>query len=242
MKPAYSQHPISYPTSWSELAYGDWAREKIQAQLDAWLPKLFGYHLLKLGGLSCELMSQNCHITHQVAIDRANSYRTISAENSALPFVDKAFDVCLVANQLDYTKAAHHLLQEIDRVIIDDGYLIISGFNPFGLLGLGRFIPGNNAHFPWNGRMFTSARVQDWLSVLSYQVIDARTFGLFPARESSLLFENIENLAGCASMFGSIYFIVARKRTCPVRPLVVSWGRRRTFPALGMNGYPRVDK
>ncbi|MGL5335415.1 MAG: methyltransferase domain-containing protein, partial [Enterovibrio sp.] len=191
MKPAYSQHPISYPTSWSELAYGDWAREKIQAQLDEWLPRLFGYHLLKLGGLSCELMSQNCHITHQVAIDRANTNRTISAENSALPFVDKAFDVCLVANQLDYTKAAHHLLQEIDRVTIDDGYLIISGFNPFGLLGLGRFMPGNRAHFPWNGRMFTSARVQDWLSVLSYQVIDARSFGLFPVKKYSLLSENI---------------------------------------------------
>ena len=40
---------------------GPWVLESIQTRLDEWCPKLFGYHMLKLGGLSCELTSCNCN-------------------------------------------------------------------------------------------------------------------------------------------------------------------------------------
>ena len=80
--------------------------------------------MLKLGGLSCELDSQISNIPHQVSLDKANPLRNIEAKNNELPFISKAFDVCIMANQLDYTEDPHRLLREIDRIMIDDGYLL----------------------------------------------------------------------------------------------------------------------
>ncbi len=41
---------------------------------------------------------------------------------------------------LAYSHDPHWLLREVDRVLIDDGWLIISGFNPFSLLGMAKLV------------------------------------------------------------------------------------------------------
>ena len=116
--------------------------------------QVFWLSFFKTRWLSCELDTQNSRIQHQVAIDLFNTQRNITADLYELPFVDKAFDACLLANQFDYCQDPHRLLREIDRVIIDDGYLIISGVNPSSLMGFGRFLPGYKHRLPWSGRLF----------------------------------------------------------------------------------------
>lgn len=59
-----------------------------------------------------------------------------------LPFAAKSVDACLLGHSLGYAAAPRRVLREVDRVLVDDGWLIISGFSPFSLLGVGRLVPG----------------------------------------------------------------------------------------------------
>ncbi|MGV3003041.1 methyltransferase domain-containing protein [Vibrio sp.] len=239
MKPARIQKSFVQPHSWQQLKNGEWVVESIQTRLDEWCPKLFGYHMLKLGGLSCELTTHNCNIKHQVNVDIANPLHSVIADAYDLPFVEKSIDAALVCHQLDYCSDPHRLLREIDRIIIDDGHIILTGFNPISLTGAASLLPWRKNNLPWSGRMFTPYRMKDWLGLLNYEVIHCDTYALFPVRRGKALTTWLEHgMGACASTFGSVYFIVAKKRMYPLKPIKPHWKvkNRRFSPAsVGFN-------
>ncbi len=233
MKPARIQKSFEQPYSWQQLKNGQWVCESIQTRLDEWCPKLFGYHMLKLGGLSCEFSTLNCNIKHQVNLDIENPLHSVVADAYDLPFIEKSIDSVVLTHQLDYCSDPHRLLREVDRIIIEDGYLIITGFNPFSLVGLASFLPWRKNNLPWSGRMFTPNRIRDWLGVLNYEVVHCDQYALFPYKRPALLVSWLENgLGNIATPFGSVYFIVAKKRTYPVRPIKPHWKLKRRLSPL----------
>ncbi|MGF1803664.1 SAM-dependent methyltransferase, partial [Aliivibrio sifiae] len=96
IKPALLDKKIEKPHSWSDIPHGEWIGELIQSRLDEWCPKLFGYHMLKIGGLSAELDSRFCNIKHQVNLDNKNSLKNIVSELPQLPFLEKSIDACVL--------------------------------------------------------------------------------------------------------------------------------------------------
>lgn len=242
MKPARSKKKVDHPQSWEELANGQWVSESIQTRLDEWCPKLFGYHMLKLGGLSCELTSCNCNIQHQVNLDSKNPLHNVIADRYELPFLEKSFDAVVLSHQLEYAEDPHRLLREVDRVMIDDGYLIITGFNPMSFTGLASLMPWRKNNFPWSGRMFTPNRIKDWLGVLNYQVVYADTYALFPMKRYRTMWTWLESSIGdWASPMGSLYFIVARKRTYPLKPIKPHWRLKKKLTPASVS-YRTADK
>lgn len=243
MKPARTLEHIEPPHSWSDVTNGTWVAELLQTRLDEWSPKLFGYHMLKLGGLSGEVSSQHCSIQHQVCIDKCSDYRTLVADYFQLPFIEKSFDACILLHQLDYCTDPHRLLREIDRVMVDDGYLILSGSNPLSLLGFQGLLPWNRKKNPWLGRMFLPARVQDWLALLNYEVIYHDDFAILPSARHSACAAWLENMiAEPLNAFGSFYFMVARKRTCPLKPIKPTRKLRRHLAPIGVNCRTQVKE
>ncbi|MDA0127059.1 methyltransferase domain-containing protein [Vibrio sp. MarTm2] len=236
MKPARSNKKLEKPHSWSQLKNGQWVSESIQTRMDEWCPKLFGYHMLKLGGLSCELTSFACNIQHQVNLDIKNPLHNVIANGYDLPFFEKSFDAVVMAHQLDYCNDPHRMLREVDRVMIDDGYLIITGFNPISFTGLASLMPWRRNNLPWSGRMFTPTRIKDWLSVLNYQVIECDSYALFPMQKYRTMWTWLENSLGdWAAPMGSLYFIVARKRTYPLKPIKPHWKLKRKLTPVSVN-------
>ena len=72
---------------------------------------------LSWGGLSCELTSFNCNIQHQVHLDIQNPLHNVIADGFNLPFLEKSFDVVVLAHQLDYCNDPHRMLREVDRAL-----------------------------------------------------------------------------------------------------------------------------
>ena len=66
------------------------------------------------------------------------------------------------------------------EVLIDDGWLVISGFNPISLMGLRKLVPVLRKTSPYNSRMFTLMRQLDWLSLLNFEVLHASRFHVLP--------------------------------------------------------------
>ena len=196
---------------------GDWLSAEIQERLDLWCPLLFGYHLLKLGALSGRLSCSCSAIRHQSCVGTEGDNVGILADLTALPIRDLSIDACLLAHTLDYAADPHQVLREVERVLTADGWLLISGFNPHSLVGLGRLLPKLRQQQPWHARMFSPERLRDWLELLGFEVIHFEAFGFSSFSSGCRIHWWRENLGrDYCSYFASVYMLAARKRTVPL--------------------------
>lgn len=103
----------------------------------------------------------------------------IIADVDELPIRSGSIDACLLAHLLDFSNDPHQILREVERVLTPDGWIIISGFNPYSLVGLGRLLPNLRRRLPWSARMFSPERVLDWLHLLGFEVVHLEGFRVF---------------------------------------------------------------
>ena len=148
MKSAFHPKPLRYPQSWSELPGGDELKQAIEGVCDDLSQRVFGYNLVKLGNLSSEIKLPGCAIRNQVAQTQvATEASSLISYSDNLPYIENSIDGFLLANELDFARDPHEILREVDRTITANGYVIISGFNPYSLTGLARFLPIKKAIF-----------------------------------------------------------------------------------------------
>ena len=115
-------------------------------------------------------------------------------------------------------------------MLIDDGWLVMSGFNPISLLGACKAVPFARRSSAVKSRMFTLTRQFDWLALLNFEVLHYSRFRVLPwtKQGGKLLSAHLPAL-GCMKL------IVARKRTIPLtlNPLKQSRSRARVPQAVG---------
>ncbi|ATG03876.1 methyltransferase type 11 [Lelliottia amnigena] len=230
MKPARIPQIVSAPEHWAELPKGEYFRDALERQLKPWLAKMYGFHLLKIGNLSAEINTESCAISHQVNVSLAGQPIQVKADPLHLPFAEKSVDACLLANTLPWCSDPHRLLREADRVLIDDGWLILSGFNPMSLMGLRKLVPVLRRKTPYNSRMFTFTRQLDWLSLLNFEVMHYSGFQVLPWTQ-----QGGKMLTTHFPALGCMQLIVARKRTIPLtlNPMKQSKAKSRIRQAVG---------
>ncbi len=195
------------------MPWGDYFRDALTQQLQPYLARVYGFHMLKIGSLSAEIDTSQCAISHQVNVGSEGDALQVIANVTRLPFESKSIDACLLAHTLAWSQDPHAVLREVDRVLIDDGWMIISGFNPFSLLGISKAVPGLSRRAPWNSRMFSQVRLLDWLSLLNYEVVYRTRFQVVPwYRQGGKVISAHLPALGCLNI------VVARKRTFPLTP------------------------
>jgi SAM-dependent methyltransferase len=240
MKPALAFRKQSHPKSWSALPNGELILNEINQTLRDWCPKFFGYHLLKIGALSGEVDCSSSPIKHQVTIGKRAPQTDIVSDIDDLPCLEHSVDVCLLSHVLEFTGDPHHVVREANRVLIPNGYLVITGYNPFSLAGLNKLIPYRRQESPWNERFFSSMRVKDWLHLMGYE-IQMDKYSLYSSLGSSVSEGKISSYwSRLASKFipqlGSIYIIVAKKRMMPLTPIKPKWKLRPKFSPVKVPG------
>lgn len=174
---------IQLPYSWDLLPYGKQYRNCLEQYFATWFPKLSGYQLLKIGGLSGEIKCDLplCHqiilqdkITKNLTALLKNSHTTfIQADPLNLPFVEKSINGCLLTNILNFSQDPHQILREVQRVCDDEAYLFISLFNPFSAL-LFKHSLGIKHQQPFFFRHYLSCRIIDWLQLLNFDIIEQK--------------------------------------------------------------------
>ncbi|MGY3926346.1 class I SAM-dependent methyltransferase [Aeromonas simiae] len=227
-----SEPQIRSPASWHELPMGDWIAGELQHRLDVWCPHLFGYHLLKLGALSGELSCTMSTIRHQLVVAPEGRLATVRADLDALPIRCGSVDACLLAHTLDFSRDPHQVLREVERVLTDDGWVIVSGSNPLSLLGMGRSMPWLRRRLPWSGRMFTPRRIIDWLKLLGFEVMFDERFGYGWGSGGGWWYESLGH--DYCRHLASTYIIAARKRRAPLLPIQKRWALPRSLATPGM--------
>ena len=238
MKPALSFRQPQSPKAWHKLPNGEFILNELNQQLALWWPKFFGYHLLKIGALSRDIDCSTSPIKHQLTVSGFTNKANVVADVDDLPLLEHSVDVCLLSHALEFSVDPHHVVREANRVLIPNGYLIITGYNPFSLAGLNKFIPYRKKHSPWNERFFSPMRVKDWLHLMGYEILsDQRSLhsSLASKVTDGKLVNYYQNFAkNYLPSLGSIYVIIAKKRVLPLTPIKPKWQLRPKFSPVEM--------
>ncbi len=215
-----------------------------QAQLDALLPDLFGYHLLRIGPPVGVDLTGASRIPHRAVMDEGDEVQLTGAmahfhgHATALPVACDSLDVLVLHHTLEFSAAPHEVLREADRVLIPEGHVVLLGFNVWSLWMIWRLLTAWRGHVPWCGRFHSVARVKDWLRLLGFDIVHAHVYFLrSPAQYMGVmrrlrLFESWGRRI--RALLGSGYVIVARKRIATLTPIRPRWRPRRQLIASGV--------
>jgi SAM-dependent methyltransferase len=180
-----------------------------------------------------------------VAAERAQKPRVaLVTDAAALPFPAASLDLVVLPHTLELSADPHHVLREVERVLVPEGRVVISGLNPASLWGLrqargrlGAHLPGSSRggsglYLPEAGEFIGPWRLRDWLRLLSFEVESDRYGCYRPAVTTEKWLQRMAwmDRAGARwwPIFGAVYFVVAVKRVRGVRLLGPSWKPRRT--------------
>jgi len=244
MKSAFRSQAPRYPESWTEFPAGVQIKQAITKVCDDYTQRIFGYHFVKLGSLSAQIPLSQSPIRHIISqtstipsvvntgkVDEGavaeqsalhegvEGAQKIVAQSHVLPFAENSIDGFLLANELDFAQDPHEILREVDRVITQSGYVIISGFNPLSLAGLAKYFPVKRNNKLHDARFFTSYRIKDWLQLLGFEVIEQRQI-MFSTLFFQPRWQYSKRLQYYLSTYlpwcSAVYVILARKRVVPM--------------------------
>lgn len=260
-------------TDWLKTPPGEYLLAWERAQFDHAVGDIFGYHALQLGFPELDTLRAN-RMPHQWLAAQCDGHATnhgtpiaassslpastsvaLAADASALPFPANSLDLLVLPHTLELSQDPHAALREVERVLVPEGRVVISGFNPTSLWAMRqrrahfyqRF-GGRDLFLPEAGEFIGYWRLRDWLRLLNFEVESGR-FGCYcPAFETSKWLSRFEWMDKAGSrwwpIFGAVYFVVAVKRVRGMRLLEPAWKTRKvvaTAPVAVTNKEPSLN-
>lgn len=237
---------------WLQTPAGMYLSEWELAQFDQAVADVFGFHGLQLGqpGLPGLRNSRIRHCWVGDSHPQAHTRPSLFADPVALPFADQSLDLVVLPHTLELSHDPHASLREVERVLVPEGRVIISGFNPMSLWGQrqkrARFYArfGARQYFlPPDVDFIGYWRLRDWLRLLSFEV-EAGRFGCYrPAVQSPTWLKRLAWMDSAGArwwpILGSVYFLVGIKRVRGMRLWGPVWNRAKAAPT---NALPTVNK
>lgn len=221
---------------WFGTALGSALLDAERSALMPWHGRLFGQQVLQVGCANGVSLLNDTPASMKISFAPAwdSEQPAPVADNAALPLESGSVDAVLVHHALDFAPDSHRLLREVSRVTAPGGRILIIGFNPVSLWGVGRLLRGRRA--PWNGRFIALRRMQDWLRLLDYQVEDIGYGGFLLPYEGQRILRRAAQYEQFGRRYlkplGGFYLITARKQVLPLTPVESRWPRLRS-PVLG---------
>jgi SAM-dependent methyltransferase len=220
-------------------------------QYDQAVADVFGYRALQLGLAGLDTLHNNrmphrwlAHssgLALREAVTAQAGRSAMVTDFDALPFAENSLDLVTLPHALELCPDPHGTLSEVQRVLIPEGRVIISGLNPASLWGLrqrrtqvyrrlglsGTYVPGSHE---WIGYW----RLRDWLRLLSFEVESVR-FGCYrPSLENPVWLDRMAWLDRVGRrwwpIFGGVYFVVAVKRVRGMKLMSQAW---KQAPKIG---------
>jgi len=267
-----SELPPGALNSWLKTAPGQYLLAWEQAQFDLAVADLFGYNALQLGLAELDTLRANrmphrwlalpeelapldplmngslisdegARSVDSVAQDAPPRRVALVTDAAALPFPAASLDLVVLPHTLELSADPHQVLREVERVLVPEGRVVVSGFNPASLWGLrqgrGRLglrlgLSGPDAarlYLPEAGDFIGPWRLRDWLRLLGFEVESDRYGCYRPAVKTEKWLQRTAWMDSAGArwwpIFGAVYFGVAVKRVRGVRLLGPAWKPRR---------------
>ncbi len=214
--------PFAPLDAWYRSHLGAAVARLESACVERLLANTFGYYLVQIGaapGFS-ELLSVS-RIRQRILINASGPTpgaegAWILSDLTALPLASDSVDAILLPHVLEHCPQPQAVLAEVERVLIPEGRLVVTGFNPLSLFGLRcLWWP---AHGRPPGRFYLASQVTNWLNASGFAIesLDYALFGLPRGRYA----QTIEGLGRRFwAPLGGLYAIRAVKRVTTLTPI-----------------------
>ncbi len=224
---------------WFAGSPGRFLVEQELACVEQLIPGLFGYYLVQVGSMgaltnSLKLSPIRTHVLVEAFALGDSPVVQLLAEPHRLPLATDAIDAVLLPHTLDFSSDPHQVLREAERILIPEGRLIILGFNPWSLWGAWRIVRRlrSRVGVPWCGRFLTLGRVQDWLTLLGFDLESTEHLMFSPPLVGTGVMRRLGFLESTGRrwwpMFGGVYVIQAVKRVSTLTPIEPRWKKARS--------------
>jgi SAM-dependent methyltransferase len=220
-------------SSWRQNALGQYIQSQEQVFFDQVVGNIFGFNALQLGMSEADLL-KNCRIPYKIKVSEYQGDVYCDAEQ--LPIADNTIDLMLLPHVLDFSGFPQQALREVERVLVPEGYLVLTGFNPVSTWGLRRFFSKRCAASSalWQAHFFSPMRIKDWLHLLGFEVVNTQMVcHHLPFQRYRWLkrFELLERLVKrFMPMLGGVYCVVAKKRVLGIRVIKPNWKTAKMRP------------
>jgi SAM-dependent methyltransferase len=212
---------------WIASPLGEHLIQREQQYFDEVVADIFGYNAFQLGMPELDLLrTSRIPLRCRVALSGRADVRTDFRD---LPIASNSVDLILLPHVLEFAEHPHQILREVERVLMPEAQVVLSGFNPWSLWGWRRAFH-RGEQFPWRGRFIPLMRVKDWLALLGFEITGGEMACYAPPSRQQKWLERFRFMETAGDRWwpfaGGVYFLQAVKKVRGVRLIMPKWSDR----------------
>ena len=237
--------------TWYQTPRGQTLFKQESLLVDSALTNLFGYYLVQLGCSAVHEWMHSSRVSNKMILDdqiddkimaawlsesqqkvkEKTQFHWVKADLDYLPIQKESADVVVLPHTLETVSDPYYLLRQVDTILVPEGHIVLTGFNPLAC-GILKTKLSKEGEIFRKVNLARSSRVIEWLNVLGYEIekVEFSTISCFSGtttRETltgwRLLERAEEALSRVGIQFGNVYCIVARKRVDSPKMVGAKW-------------------
>ncbi|MEX0958020.1 MAG: methyltransferase domain-containing protein [Burkholderiales bacterium] len=211
-------------SAWFRTPLGAYLLETELRFFDQEVADVFGFNALQLGLPEFDFLRANRMPYHcATAPGGAGAFRS---DLHALPVQTGVADLVILPHTLEFSENPHQVLREVSRVLMPEGHVVVSAFNPWSLWGMRRLVSGG-AGYPWRGQFINLPRMKDWMALLGFEVAAGRMACYVPPLAHEKWRNRFEFMEKCGDRWwpfaGGVYLLHGIKRVPGMRLITPKW-------------------
>lgn len=173
---------------------------------------------LQIGGLGWEEDFIDCSLycNYLILDDKnigSNQALKVNAKAYSLPIQTESMDLVIVPHMLEFDARRFQTMREINRILKPGGELVMLNFNPWSLYVRFQFFWDKKLSDSWRAHFIPRSRMQDWLKLLNFELLNTAEFGL------DCFSINPGQFSPTSALFSMAYGFKAVKRQYSLIPL-----------------------
>ncbi len=245
---------LAQQNSWLNTTLGQYLLQREQEMYDVVVGDIFGFNAVQLGLPQIDTL-RNSRMPHILHV--GNNAGEVLCESDYLPFSESCIDLICLPHVLEFSENPHQTLREAERILVPEGHLVLTGFNPISAWGVKQVLSQDKS-YPWHGHFFMLSRIKDWLALLGLEYVSGQMHCYEPPINNPQWLNRFAVMDKLGSrwwpMMGGVYFIVAKKRVVNMHLLKPNWKKnslksrlvvtspQRTKPNQQQNTQQKTEK
>ncbi|MCB1887987.1 MAG: class I SAM-dependent methyltransferase [Rhodocyclaceae bacterium] len=217
--------------AWLDSPQGRYVFDWEQARVDQVVADIFGFNAVQVGFPCFEFLRSNrMPFRLRCSVEPCDGVG-VAALPWELPFESASIDLVVLPHVLEFSPHPHQVLREVERILVPEGRVVVTGFNPYSLWGVRRKLARQRGAFPWQGQYLSVPRLKDWMTLLGMES-QVSAFGCYaPAATDPRWIERWSFMDRVGQRWwrfgGGVYLVQAIKRVRGMRLIMPNWRETR---------------
>lgn len=199
------------------------------AQFDSAVDDVFGFRAVQIGLPEVDFLRQN-RISYRFTL-ALEPGAALAADPLQLPLASQSLDLVVLPHVLEGHPNPHDVLREVERVLMPEGQVVISGFNTASLWRVRQMFGSRRNGAPWDAKFIGLLRLREWLRVLGFE-LNGGKFGCYaPPFRNEVWLKRFAFMDKAGARWwpvtGGVYVVRAVKRVHAMRIVTPAWRQER---------------